>query len=117
MNALHTDTNCDNRGSKAPKGNLKRQPSDDSIETPLTVSVPWDPTTEYEVKLRAPWDPETEYKLVWAKRSLWSRRIEHLQQSSKELDALCKANKEEDSESDSETWLMDGSQSVAAQAT
>ena len=79
----------------------------------LTICAPWDPNTKFKLKLRSPWDPEVEYQLKWAKKSLWERRFEHLQQSSKELDYLCKANGDSSDSEDEETWMMDGSNSVA----
>jgi len=70
---------------------------------------------------QSPLDPDTEYHVVWAKKSLWKRRLEHLQQrypnstgststSSSCCQELSNCQKQiDDDDDDDDTWLMDGS--------
>ena len=65
------------------------------------------------LSLWSPLDPETEYRVVWAKKSLWKRRLEGLQQrypSDKELDCNYSSSDEESDDDDDATWIMDNSQ-------
>lgn len=72
--------------------------------------------TEPILSLRSPLDPDTEYRVVWAKKSLWKRRLEGLQQrypSDKELDCSYSSSEDENDVSgndDDATWIMDNSQ-------
>lgn len=69
------------------------------------------------LSLRLPLDPDTEYRVVWAKKSLWKRRLEGLQLRYPSDKALrCNDDDNNDfeycheEEDDDKTWIMDNSQ-------
>ena len=85
---------------KKPSSKQQQQPEEEEAAEPLLT-------------LRSPLDPETEYRLVWAKQSLWKRRLEGLQQrypSDKSLDCDCDSSDDDDDDECDATYIMDTSQ-------